>query len=74
MDIRSRLSKTVPAVVEFNATVSSDKSNDSVDLSEPVRAVHLTMLNEARSIVLEFKSAFTQISRGTSTANLLQTI
>ena len=59
MEIRSRLSRSVLAVVEFYAVVSSDKSDKSVDLSEPVRAVHLTMLNEARSIVLEFKSAST---------------
>ena len=74
MDFRSRLSRSVLAVVEFDAAVPSDKSDESVDFSEPVRAVHLTMLNEARSIVLEFKSAFTRISRETSTANLLQTI
>ena len=48
MDIRSLLSKSVPVVVEFDAAVSSDKSDESVDLSEPVRAVHLTMLNESR--------------------------
>ncbi len=119
MDIRFRLSRSVPALVEFDAavpgdaqmrlfpppkdftlsalqqltnamqvgshhhqrtcalkfaTVSSDNWDQSVDLGELVRATYLTMLNEARSIVLEFKSAFTQICRETSTANLLQTI
>ena len=48
MDIRSRLSRSVPAAVEFDAAVPSDKSDESVDFSEPVRAVHLTMLNESR--------------------------
>ena len=101
MDIRSRLSRSVPALVEFDAavpggaqtrlfpppedftlsalqqltsamqvgshlrqrtcalksaTVFSDKWDQSVDLSEPVRATHLAMLNEVRSIVLEFKT------------------
>ena len=48
MDIRSRLSRSVPAAVEFDAAVPSDKSDESVDFSEPVRAVHLTMLNVSR--------------------------
>ena len=48
MDIRFFLSKNILVVVEFDAAMSSDKSDESVDLSEPVRAVHLTMLNESR--------------------------
>ena len=48
MDTRSRLSRSVRAIIVFDAVVSSDNSDESVDLSEPMRAVHLTMLNESR--------------------------
>ena len=47
MDTRSCLSRSVQAVVEFDAAVSCDNSDELVDLSEPMRAVHLTMLNES---------------------------
>ena len=34
-----------------------------VTMAKPVRTVHLTMLNESRSIVLEFKSVSTTLGR-----------
>ena len=48
MDIHSGFSRIVPAVVEFDAAVSGDRSDESVNLSEPVRTVHLIRLNESR--------------------------
>ena len=57
MDIHSGFSRIVPAVVEFDAAVLGDRSDESVNLSEPVRAVHLIKLNESRLRLLEIQTA-----------------